>query len=88
MQALMFLTLVLVNLALMVHLTEKAFGFWKKWKNHKLLVNDHPEMNAVDPDQGLMAFESDDLTRAFVLDNDEPGVSEPFLVSGDQDSEE
>ena len=88
MQALMLLALALVNLALIVHLSEKAFGFWKQWKNHKLLVNDHPEMNAVNPDQGLMTFESDDITRAFVLDNDEPGVSEPFLVSGDPESEE
>ena len=51
-------------------------------------MNNHPEMKSVDPEQGLIAFESDDLTRAFVLDNDEPGASEPFLVSGDEDSEE
>jgi hypothetical protein len=45
-------------------------------------------MKSVDPDQGLIAFESDDITRAFVLDNDEPGSSEPFLVSGDEEGEE
>ncbi len=44
-------------------------------------------MKSVDPEQGLIAFESDDLTRAFVLDNDEPGASEPCLVSGDEESE-
>ena len=35
-----------------------------------------------------MAFESDDVTRAFVLDNDEPGTSEPFLVSSDEETDE
>ena len=88
MRALMFLALALVNIALLIHLTEKVLGFRKRWRNNKLLVNDHPEMKSVDPDQGLMAFESDDVTRAFVLDNDQPGASEPFLVSGDEESEE
>ena len=88
MRALMFLALALVNIALLIHLTENVLGFRKRWRNNKLLVNDHPEMKSVDPDQGLMAFESDDVTRAFVLDNDAPGASEPFLVGGDEESEE
>lgn len=45
-------------------------------------------MRTVDPDQGLLAFESDDVTRAFVLDNDQPGASDPFFESGDEESEE
>ncbi len=44
-------------------------------------MNRHPEMKSVDPEQGLMAFESDELIRALVLDNEEPGASEPFYVS-------
>ena len=88
MWTLIILALVLVNIALIVHLAEKSLSFEKRWKNHKLLVNNHPEMVSVDPDQGLLAFESDDVTRAFVLDNDEPGASEPFLVSGDEETEE
>ena len=88
MQVLTFLALVLVNIALLIHLTEKLLGYRKRWRDNKLLVNNHPEMKSVNPEQGLIAFESDDLTRAFVLDNDEPGASEPFLVSGDEDSEE
>ena len=87
MQGLMLLALVLVNIVLLMHLTEKLLGYRKKWRDNKLLVNNHPEMKSVDPEQGLIAFESDDLTRAFVLDNDEPGASEPFLVSGDEESE-
>ena len=87
MQALTFLALVLVNIALLVHLLEKALGFWKRWRDYNLLVNRHPEMKSVDPEQGLIAFESDELIRALVLDNEEPGVSEPFYVS-DQDLEE
>ena len=88
MQALIFLALILSNIALIIHLAEKAINIKKKFKNHQLLVNNHPEMDAVDPEQGLMAFESDDITRAFVLDNDEPGASEPFLVSGDEETDE
>ena len=38
-------------------------------------------MESVDPERGLLAFKSDDLIRAFVLDNEEPGISEPFYVS-------
>jgi hypothetical protein len=88
MQVLTFLALALVNITLLIHLTEKLLGYRKKWKDNQLLVNNHPEMKSVDPDQGLIAFESDDITRAFVLDNDEPGSSEPFLVSGDEEGEE
>ncbi len=84
----MFLALALGNIAMLVHLTEKVLGFRKRWRNRKLLVNDHPEMRTVDPDQGLLAFESDDVTRAFVLDNDQPGASDPFFESGDEESEE
>ena len=87
MRALVFVGLVLVNLALLVHLLEKAFRLRKRWKDHKLLVNNHPEMKSVDPKQGLLAFKSDDLIRAFVLDNEEPGISEPFYVS-DHESDE
>ena len=61
MRALLFLGLVLVNLALLVHLSEKALRFRKRWKDHKLLVNNHPEMKSVDPEQGLLAFKSDDM---------------------------
>ena len=88
MQVLTFLALALVNITMLIHLTEKLLGYRKKWKDNQLLVNNHPEMKSVDPDQGLIAFESDYITRAFVLDNDEPGSSEPFLVSGDEESEE
>ena len=87
MRALVFVGLALVNLALLVHLSEKALRFWKRWKDHKRLVNNHPEMKSVDPNQGLLAFKSDDLIRAFVLDNQEPGISEPFYVS-DHESDE
>ena len=81
MQALVFLGLVLGNLALLVHLSEKAIRLRKSWKDQRLLVNNHPGMESVDPERGLLAFKSDDLIRAFVLDNEEPGISEPFYVS-------
>ena len=81
MQALVFLGLVLGNLALLVHLSEKAILLRKRWKDHRLLVNKHPEMKSVDAEQGLLAFKSDYIIRAFVLDNEKPGISEPFYVS-------
>ena len=88
MQSLIFLALALVNIALLVHLTEKVLGYRKRWRDNRLLVNNHPEMKLVDPGQGLMSFESDDVTRAFVLDNNEPGASEPFLIRDDEEFDE
>ena len=87
MRALVFVGLVLVNLALLVNLSETAVRLRKRWKDDKRPVNNHPEMKSVDPKQGLLAFKSDDLIRAFVLDNEEPGISEPFYVS-DLESDE
>ena len=88
MQALEFLALVLVNLALTVYLFEKAFKFWKEKRRLKRLVNQHPEMEGVHPDEeGLFVFESDDSLKLLVLQNDQPGVDEPFYVT-EEDSEE
>ena len=66
----------------------KVLGYRKRWRDNRLLVNNHPEMKLVDPGQGLMSFESDDVTRAFVLDNNEPGASEPFLIRDDEQFDE
>ena len=82
MQALEFLALVLVNLALTVYLFEKGFKFWKEKRRLKRLVNQHPEMEGVHPDEdGLFVFESDDSLKLLVLQNDQPGVDEPFYVT-------
>ena len=51
MQALEFLALVLVNLALTVYLVEKGAKFWKEQRRLKRLVNQHPEMKGVHPDE-------------------------------------
>ena len=88
MQALEFLALALVNLALMVYLFEKGFKFWKENRRLDRLVNQHPEMKGVHPDEdGLFVFESDDSLMVLVLENDEPGVDEPFYVR-EEDLEE
>ena len=82
MQALEFLALVLVNLALTVYLVEKGFKFWREKRRLKRLVNQHPEMEGVHPDEdGLFVFESDDSLKLLVLQNDQPGVDEPFYVT-------
>ena len=84
MQVLEWVALVLVNIALMVYLGEKAFHFWRDRRRLQRLVNDHPEMKGVDPDQdSLFVFESDDSLKDLVLNNDAPGLSEPFDVSED-----
>ena len=84
MQVLEWVALVLVNIALMVYLGEKAFHFWRDRRRLRRLVNDHPEMKGVDPDEdSLFVFESDDSLKDLVLNNDAPGLSEPFDVSGD-----
>ena len=88
MNTLIVLALVFVNLALIFHLGEKLFGYWKRYTDHKKLVNDHPEMKAIDPERGLMEFESDDMIRSLVLDNDEPGVSEPYLAILNKEDED
>ena len=74
MQALEFLALVLVNLALTVYLVEKGTKFWREKRRLKRLVNHHPEMKGVHPDEdGLFVFESDDSLKVLVLENDQPG---------------
>jgi hypothetical protein len=35
-----------------------------------------------------MEFESDDVIRSLVLDNDEPGVSEPYLAILNEEDED
>ncbi|MDP7995341.1 MAG: hypothetical protein RAK21_10275 [Synechococcus sp. SP2 MAG] len=88
MKALILVAVVLVNLALIFYLGEKVFSYWKRFKDLKNLVNDHPEMRSVEPEQGLLGFESDDVIRALVLDNDEPGESEPYLATLNEEEED
>ena len=88
MKALILLALVLINLALIFYLAEKVSRYWKRFTDHRKLVNDHPEMKSVDPERGLMGFESDDVIRALVLDNDEPGESEPYLATLTEEEED
>ncbi len=45
-------------------------------------------MKSIDPERGLMGFESDDVIRSLVLDNDEPGASEPYLATLDEEDED
>ena len=88
MQALEFLALLLVNLALTVYLIEKVTRFWKEKRRLERLVNQHPEMKGVHPDEdGLFVFESDDSLKVLVLENDQPGSDEPFYVT-EEDLEE
>ena len=84
----MLLALVLINLALIFYLAEKVSRYWKRFTDHRKLVNDHPEMKSVDPERGLMGFESDDVIRALVLDNDEPGESQPYLATLTEEEED
>ena len=89
MQALEGVTLVLVDLALLVYLSEKAWGLVRNRRKIARLVNHHPEMRGVDPEEdSLFVFESDDSLKAFVLQNNEPGVDEPFYVSEDDYDQE
>ena len=84
MRVLIVLTLGLVNLALIVYLGEKAFRWFKSRDRLHRLVNNHPEMDGVHPDEdSLFVFESDDILKALVLGNDKPGRSEPFYASED-----
>ena len=82
MHALEYVALVLVNVALVIHLGEKVFRFWRERRRLQRLVNRHPEMQGVHPDEdSLFVFESDDSLKALVLNNEEPGASEPFYGS-------
>ena len=88
MQILERVTLVLVDLALLVYLIEKVSGFVREHRKISRLVNHHPEMLGVNPDEdGLFVFESDDRLKDFVLQNNEPGTDEPFYVQ-DEDLDE
>ena len=85
MQALEFLALGLVNIALLVYLSEKGVGWWRERRRMSRLINDHPEMKGIHPDNdSLFVFESDDSLRALVLGNDDPGSSEPFYASEEE----
>ena len=67
MQALEWFALVLVNIALVVYLGEKGFRYWRERRRLQRLVNRHPEMKDVDPDEdSLFVFESDDSLKAFI----------------------
>ena len=88
MKVLVLLALVFINLVLIFYLGEKVSRYWKRFTDHRKLVNDHPEMKSVDPERGLMGFESDDVIRALVLDNDEPGESEPYLATLTEEEED
>ena len=82
MQALQIAALTLVNIALLVHLWEKGQRYLRDRRRMHRLVNRHPEMNGVHLDEDtLFVFESDASLKAFVLNNDEPGSSEPFDAS-------
>ena len=85
MQILEMVTLVLVDLALMVYLVEKGSGFVRERRKITRLVNHHPEMRGIDPEEDrLFVFESDDSLKDFVLQNNEPGIDEPFYVQDDE----
>ena len=58
MQALEFLALVLVNLALTVYLVEKGTKFWREKRRLKRLVNHHPEMKGAVSYTHLRAHET------------------------------
>lgn len=82
MQFLECVALVLVIFALTVHLYEKGWNYWRDRRRLARLVNDHPEMDGVDPDEdSLFVFESDDTLKTLVLNNEEPGSNEPFDAS-------
>ena len=85
MQILEMVTLVLVDLALLVYLVEKGSGFVRERRKITRLVNHHPEMRGIDPEEDrLFVFESDDSLKDFVLQNNEPGMDEPFYVPDDE----
>jgi len=85
MQILEMVTLVLVDLALLVYLVEKGSGFVRERRKITRLVNHHPEMRGIDPvEDSLFVFESDDSLKDFVLQNNEPGIDEPFYVQDDE----
>ena len=85
MQILEMVTLVLVDLALLVYLVEKGSGVVRERRKITRLVNHHPEMRGIDPEEDrLFVFESDDSLKDFVLQNNEPGIDEPFYVQDDE----
>ena len=82
MHVLIVLALGLFNLALLVYLGEKIYAWIKTRSRLQRLVNNHPEMNGIHPDEdSLFVFESDDALKALVLGNDKPGSSEPFYAT-------
>ena len=70
---------------MLVYLVEKGSGFVRERRKITRLVNHHPEMRGIDPEEDrLFVFESDDSLKDFVLQNNEPGIDEPFYVQDDE----
>jgi hypothetical protein len=64
---------------------EKGSGFVRERRKIMRLVNHHPEMKGVHPQEDdLFVFESDDCLKDFVLQNNDPGTDEPFYVPDDE----
>ena len=71
-----------------MYLFEKGFNVWREKRRIGRLVNQHPEMKGVHPEEdGLFVFESDDSLKLLVLENEQPGADEPFYVT-EEDLEE
>ena len=74
------LLLTLCNLILLDHLGKEFYEKFNDWLQTKKLISSHPEMQGVNVgEEDLIYFKADKEIRDLVMENNEPGATEPFL---------
>jgi hypothetical protein len=74
--------LLLVSVILVDYIIREAKVRFRDFRQTRRILNEHPEMKGVDPEEeGLLAFGIDEELAAYIMDNDEPGEDMPFGIA-------
>ena len=74
------LNLVLLALLAGHELFQRASDLFLEWMRVRTLRQSHPEMEGVTEEEELLGFQIDEALGAVILNNEEPGKDEPFLL--------
>ena len=77
--------LIAINLVLLAllaghELFQRASDLFLEWMRVRALRQSHPEMEGVTEEEELLGFQIDEALGAVILNNEEPGKDEPFLL--------
>ena len=74
------LNLVLLALLAGHELFKRASDLFLEWMRVRALRQSHPEMEGVTEEEELLGFQIDEALGAVILNNEQPGKDEPFLL--------